>query len=491
MFQPAVKYLLFALFIVNFSTGLVLGEEGELTPELIRQLQDGFELDTQTQVTQNAVTNNSIDKLALNRGILRGHNGHFSHKIKFNGITNQGASGRCWLFAGLNTMRPIAMKNAKLEKIELSAAYLHFWDKLEKSNLFLEYMIEMRDTDYLDREWELVHKWTLGDGGWWNYVVDLVDKYGVVPEDVMPGTYSSENTRRMNTVLERKLRHDAVALHSMHQKGSSIKELRAYKQNALAEVYRFLVINIGEPPRQFEWRYEVKPEKSSSEDDGKADDDENEDEESVENKNLASTGVITPKQFYQKFVDLKLNDYVCLYNDQVNPYLKHYQFKRSKNMVGRGDMNFVNIPIDQMKQIAMNSVVDNRPVWFAADVGKDQSSEHGIMAADLFEYGPLFDLDLSISKADQVKYRGGTSNHAMVFMGVDVKDGHPAKWLVENSWGEKNGHKGVWTLYDDWFNRHMYVIIVHKDHVPQKIMQAFEQPAQQLPAWYPGAAGVE
>ena len=218
MFQPAVKYLLFALFIVNFSTGLVLGEEGELTPELIRQLQDGFELDTQTQVTQNAVTNNSIDKLALNRGILRGHNGHFSHKIKFNGITNQGASGRCWLFAGLNTMRPIAMKNAKLEKIELSAAYLHFWDKLEKSNLFLEYMIEMRDTDYLDREWELVHKWTLGDGGWWNYVVDLVDKYGVVPEDVMPGTYSSENTRRMNTVLERKLRHDAVALHSMHER---------------------------------------------------------------------------------------------------------------------------------------------------------------------------------------------------------------------------------------------------------------------------------
>ena len=170
--------------------------------------------------------------------------------------------------------------------------------------------------------------------------------------------------------------------------------------------------------------------------------------------------------------------------------MKHYEFKRSRNMVGRPEMHFVNIPIQQMKSIAMKSILHNQPVWFAADMGKDQSTKHGLMAADLFDYGPLFGLDLSISKSDQVKYRGGTSNHAMVFMGVDVKNNKPVKWLVENSWGDSRGDKGIWTMYDDWFNRNMYVIIVHKDHVPQKILKVFDEPAKQLPAWYPGAPGI-
>ena len=341
-------------------------------------------------------------------------------------------------------------------------------------------MIELRDVDFLDRRWQAVHKWSLGDGGWWNYVVGLVDKYGVVPKDVMPETRSSENTHLMNRVLERKLRADAVRLHALARKGGTVDQLRAFKAEALAEVYRFLVINLGEPPESFSWRYQIKLE----------DKDRNEQAGIPEQKNLRSAKVYTPKAFYKAFVGVDLSQYVCLYSDPVNPYGRHYRFDQARNIVGADEMHFVNIEIDRMKQIAMNSVLANEPVWFAADVGKDQSTKHGLMAGDLYRYGPLFDLDLSISKADRIRYMAGGSNHAMVFMGVDVKDGKPRKWLVENSWGDKKGNRGTWTLGDGWFDEHVYVIIVHRRHVAQPILAVFGQEPKTLPPWYPGAPGI-
>lgn len=490
-------------FLISFSPAASSHAEdnGALTPDLIKHLQDGFKLDPATQAVQNAVTNNRIDSLVLNRGIIRGHDGHFTHKINFKGITDQHASGRCWMFAGFNVMRPHTMKANKLPKVEFSAAYLLFWDKLEKSNLYLEYMIEMRDTSFLDREWELVHEWTLSDGGWWNYVVNLVHKYGVVPQEIMPETHSSNNTRFMNRILEQKLKKDAVKLHEMHKRGASLDELRNYKKNALAEVYRFLVINLGEPPKQFEWRYEKtstnkdKSDKEVSQDKGQdkseEDNKDEKEEDSVENKKLVSTGMLTPQQFYKEYVNYNLDQYVTLYHDPVNPLMKHYEFSRSKNMAGTPEMNFVNIPMQQMQEITKNSIIDNRPVWFAADVGKDQSSKHGLMAKGLYNYAQLFNLDLELSKAQRVKYRAGASNHAMVFMGVDIRDDKPVKWLVENSWGTKSGDNGTWTLYKNWFDEHVYLVIVHRDHVPQDILKVFNEPAKSLPAWYPGAVGIQ
>lgn len=456
---------------------------GELSNKLLQQLRDGFEMTPADRATYNAATNNRLSELALNRQIVRGHDGHFSHKIKFKGITNQKASGRCWLFAGLNTMRPRVIEEKDLEAFEFSAAFLQFYDKLEKSNNYLEAMIEMRDRDYLDRDWELVHEWALSDGGWWNYVVALIDKYGVVPAEAMPETHSSNNTRDMNRVLERLLRARAVAMHRRHREGASLAELRKFKQQVLAEVYRVLALNLGEPPTEFEYRYKPKQ---------KSDD---EDEEDQESSPLAAQPTppkkYTPQTFYREFVGVDLADYVCLYSDPNQQTGKHYKFARARNIYGAPEMHFVNLTSDSLKAVCQASIVANEPVWFAADVGHDQSSKLGIMADKLFDYGTLFDLDLAITKAERIRYRLGGSNHAMVLMGVDVRDGKPAKWLVENSWGAEKGERGTWTIYNGWFNEHVYAVIVNRRHVPADVLRAFEQKPTELPTWYPGAPGVK
>jgi len=456
---------------------------GELSPALVEDIRGSFEMDAETRVRHNAVTNNSINDLALNRGIVAGQDGHFSHKINFKGITNQKASGRCWLFAGLNTMRPKVIREKKLPEFEFSVAYLQFWDKMEKANLFLETMIEMRETSYLDREWEHVLQWTMGDGGWWNFVVDLIEKYGVVPKDVMPETQSSENTKVMNAVLDRKLRADTVTIRKMHAAGASVNELRAFKEESLKEIYRFLVINLGEPPTEFEWRYAIKNKKDDEDESPSA-----AKESKVEDLTPAVT--YTPKEFYERFVGVPLSDYVCLYSDPLSEFHKHYRFTRSKNVFGKPDMNFVNLPIGDLKTYAMQAIVANEPVWFAANVGRDRSDKLGIMADRLYDYDPLFGLDTQVSKVDRLKLRAGASNHAMALMGVDIRDGKPVKWLVENSWGKERGDQGVYTLHNDWFDEHVYNIIIHKRHVPADVLNVFDEEATSLPPWYPSVPSV-
>ena len=453
---------------------------GALTPELLANLRDGYEMDAGDRARHNAVTNTEINKLALNREIVAGEDGHFSHKIKTKGITNQKSSGRCWMFAGFNVMRPKVINELGLDGFEFSNAYLQFWDKMEKSNLYLEDIIELRDVDRLDREWLLVNEWLVGDGGWWNYVTGLISKYGAVPSSVMPETHSSENTSTMNKVLARLLHSQAAALIKAGEAGSGEKALRTMKEKSLKEIYRFWAINLGEPPTEFEWRYQVKSK------DGKED-------ETVEvaDKNLTSARSYTPQSFYKEFVGIDLNEFVCLYNDPSQEMNAHYRFHRARNIAGEDDMNFVNIEVSQMKEIAVKSVLANQAMWFAVNMSEDQSREHGMMEVDLYDYETLFDVKLDLSKAERSRFGAGASNHAMVLTGVDLKEGKPTKWLVENSWGDEKGNKGRWTLYDDWFTEHVYTIIVHRKHVSKETLAIFDLGAKVLPAWYPGAKGID
>lgn len=458
---------------------------GTLTPEFLTTLREGFEMTSDDLVRHNAVTNNEINSLALNRQIIAGEDGQFSHKIKTKGITNQKSSGRCWMFAGFNVMRPKVIHEQGLESFEFSTSYLQFWDKMEKSNLYLEDVIELRDADRLDREWLLINEWMVGDGGWWNYVVGLVGKYGVVPSSVMPETHSSENTGTMNLVLDRLLRAKANEILEAAHRGTSVEDLRIIKNKGLADVYRFLVINLGEPPTTFEYRY-----KSKSEDDEDQDDKKEGVLPPVEEP-LTEWKSYTPQTFYRDFVGLDLADFVCLYNDPSQELGGHFRFHRARNIAGAKDMHFANISIEEMKKTAVKSVLANEPMWFAVNMGFDQSTEHGLMQVDLFDYETLFGLELDLTKAERSRFGAGASNHAMVLMGVDLKEGEPRKWLVENSWGDAKGKKGTWTLYDEWFTEHVYTIIVNKKHVAPDTLAIFDKEAEVLPAWYPGAQGIE
>lgn len=457
---------------------------GALTPEFLAQLREGYEMTAGDRACHNAVTNNDVSSLALNRDVLRGDDGHFSHRIKSKGITHQKKSGRCWMFAGLNVLRPQVIREHGMAEFEFSTAYLQFWDKLEKSNLYLESVIELRDADYLDRDWESVNKLTLEDGGWWHYVVGLVEKYGVVPAAAMPETHSGSHTETLNHILGRLLRARAVRMLEQYADGAGLEVLRAGKLAALRDVYRFLVINLGEPPAEFEWRYRRRSQPDGSGEDSAVN------MRTVAEDSLTPLERHTPHSFSRKYLGSSLADFVCLYNDPYNELGRHYRFNRAHNIVGTECMHFVNIDTAPMKKIATASILANEPVWFAVNMHVDQSGEHGLMEHQLFDYETLFGIDLTLSKANRARFHVGGSCHAMTLMGVDLaKDGQPRKWLVENSWGDEKGNKGLWTLHDKWFDEHVYAIIVHKRHVPPAIMKHFEEKPIDLPAWYPGARG--
>ncbi len=482
-----IRTLLLIIVVTSFLPA-VRGADDGLTPEFLDSLRQSYKQD---DVRFNALAANPINDLVLNRSVVDAHNTHFSYRIRFKGVTNQHQSGRCWMFAGLNTLRPAIITKNKLDEFEFSETYLQFWDKLEKANLYLEYMIELRDADPLSREWESVQKMTLDDGGWWQSVVALVAKYGVVPKEAMPATTASDNTGALNTVLERKLHVDGAKIRELSRAGSDVNALRAYKKQAMVEVYRILAQTLGEPPQEFTWRPTKK--KDDAEKGGKKKEEAKSEVKTNEpalDIDLTPAKKYTPLSFYHEMVGTALEDYVCLYYDALNPMLKHYTFERSRNLADKADVDFVNIGLDAMKQIAMESVMANEPVWFAADVGKDQSKTLGIMAANLYNYGPLFDVDLNLDRAQRIRFRDGGANHAMVFMGVDVVDNKPVKWLVENSWGADKGDKGSWTLYNNWFDEHVYMVIVNKRHVPAAMLKVFTEPVTMLPPWYPGAAGV-
>ena len=436
-------------------------DEGALTVEQIELIRSNFRMDTHGMAMYNAITNNDIKSLALNRDILREHNEVFSHKIKAKGVTNQKSSGRCWLFAGLNVMRPAVIEKYKLSDFEFSQNYLAFWDKMEKANCFLEQIIEFRDRDLLDREMEILLCSPFSDGGWWNYVVELIEKYGVVPKEIMPETRSSGNTGMMNRLISRKLRADAVKLRGLNENGKSVEELRSEKEGMLAEVYRMLVMNLGKPPHEFKYRFE--------------------DRDSV----VSEMRKFTPKEFYDDFVGVDLGEYVNIFNDPTKEYGKYYSLRLTRNIYDGENVSYANVAIEKLKDAAMKSVLDDEPVWFSCDVGKDQSREHGIMAMGIYDYSSIYNTDISMTKAERALYREGAPNHAMVFVGVDVENNRPVKWLVENSWGTKKGSGGYWTLYDTWFDNYVYNVIVKKKYVPKDILKIYEQKPIVLPPWDP------
>ena len=461
-------------YLISLAVGLItilsasslFAGTGGLTDETISKIRSSFKMDSHTRAMYNAVTNSDISGLALNRDILRQHNEIFSHKIEAKGITNQKSSGRCWLFAGLNVLRPAVIEKHNLKSFELSQNYLAFWDKLEKANSFLEHIIEFRDRDILDREMEFILRKPIPDGGYWENVVNLVEKYGVVPKEIMPETNSSGNTGRMNMLISRKLRADAVKLRQMHGEDKPVKKLRAKKARMMAEVYKMLVMNLGEPPSEFQWRFEDA------------------------NAVVSELKTYTPKSFYDDFVGVDLRQYVDIFNDPSKPYSKHYAIALTRNLYDGDDAHFANVEMQTLKAIAVKAVLADEPLWFSCDVGKDQSREHGIMAMELFDYDSIYGTKTAMTKAERSLFRESVPNHAMVLIGVDMQNDKPVKWLVENSWGEDKGSKGRWTLYDSWFDTNVYSIIVKRKYVPDEVLKIFEQPAIQRPVWDPAYAFV-
>jgi bleomycin hydrolase len=350
-----------------------------------------------------------------------------------------------------------------LDEFEFSENHLFFWDKLEKANLFLEAMIERRDRDLQDREIDWLWEHPCPDGGQWNGFVELVKKYGVVPSAVMPENEQSKESRVWSGLLSRKLRKDAIELREMHDRGKDLKDLRARKMDMLEEVYRVLAVSLGDPPTEFVWRYEDK--------DG----------------NVSEPKRYTPKEFFEEVVGSDLDEYVYFLNHPTQPYGRMYEIQFDRGMWDRPNMTVANVSAEDLKDYTLKSVLDGEPVWFGCDVGKEHHRDKGIgmMASGVYRYDAVYGVDFSMTKEERILSRDGVPSHAMVLMGVDMDGDRPVKWLVENSWGTDYGDEGMWMLSDRWFDDYVYGAVVHKKHVPKKVLDLLKTKPVLLPPWDP------
>jgi len=436
-------------------------DKGALTEAVRDEIRSSFRLEGDTRILHHALRDHDIKKIVLNQSLYVAADPYFTHQIDIKGITDQKKTGRCWLFAGYNILRPIVQQKLNLETFEFSQSYGQFWDKLEKANLFLEAVLRTAGLDLKDRKVEWLLKRPFPDGGQWNMVVDLCDKYGVVPKEVMPETHSSSNTAMMNRLISRKLRLGASILREMHTGGKTAEALEAKKLDILKDVYKMLVIHLGEPPTEFTWRYEDKDEKI----------------------NEAKT--YTPVQFYQEVVGKNLSEYVCLYHCPVHPFNALYRIELDRNLFDREDMTFLNAAVEDLKALTIAQLLDDEGVWFGCDVGKDLYSDKGFMALGMYDYEELYDVDLGLSKKDRINFHDSVPTHAMAIIGVDMREEKPVKWLIENSWGEERGDKGKYTMTDAWFDEYVFAVVVDRKYLPERLLKILEENPTILPPWDP------
>jgi bleomycin hydrolase len=439
----------------------------EICREEITAFENAFEAEPRNRIALNAVTKTSLKAVALNRKAVTRHNHTFSHVVKAGAATSQNHSGRCWMFAGLNLFRMKAAEQMNLEDFEFSQNYQMFWDKLEKSNYFLETILSTLDEQADGRLISWICHDPIQDGGQWDMFVNLVKKYGVVPKEVMPETESSSATGIMNDRITTKLREYAAILRQAHHDEESPDAIRARKARMLEEVYRMLCIHLGEPPKEFHWQWRDK------------------------DKEFHRDGTITPQQFLEKHVPIDLDSMVCLIHcpQKTRDYNTLYTIQYLGNVVGGQIIKYLNVEIDVMKQAAIGMIRDEKPVWFGCDVGKHFDRELGLMDMDLLDYEGIYGTQFGMDKGTRLDYGGSQMTHAMVFTGVDLEeDGSPRKWRVENSWGDKPGDKGFMVMTDRWFEEYNYEVVVETQYLPKELLPILDNDPVGLPPWDPMGA---
>ncbi len=409
------------------------------------------------------MTVTTIDKISLNRAVVTDMDDSFSCKLDDWAVTNQRKSGRCWIFAGTNLLRVDAMKKMNLKEFEFSQSYIFFWDKIERANYFLESIIDTAGRPDGDRTVDFLLDNVANDGGQWNMFAGLVRKHGLVPKTAMPESESSSNSSAMNKALKVKLREGAKRLREMYAKGDSLKELREAKHEILTVIYRILSIHIGTPPSRFDWQWRDKDNK------------------------FHRDGELTPQEFARKYITVDLDEYVCLVHDPRpnSPFGRTFTVAYLGNVVGGEPVKYLNVDIDTMKKIAMRTLLDGEPVWFGCDCSPQMDRDMGLWDAHLFDYEGVYDTKFSLNKAERLIYHQSSMNHAMLFTGVDMVDGRPRRWRVENSWSEGRGKKGFFIMNDSWFDEYMYEIAARKSYLSKELQKALELDPIVLPPWDP------
>ncbi|MBQ2374373.1 MAG: C1 family peptidase [Alistipes sp.] len=458
------KMFLTVLLMAGMLSASAQTKGGGISEDMLSRIRQSYAATPEQKAVKNALASTSMATLAINSENLAMMDTHFSHRVETKGITDQKSSGRCWLFTGLNVLRAKMITKYDLPSLEFSQNYNSFYDQLEKSNLFLQSIIDTRDLPLDDRKVEWLMKNAIGDGGQFTGVSNLIMKYGVVPKSAMPETFQSNNTSQMANILRLKLREFALELREL--KPAKAMER---KEEMLAEIYVILVECLGVPPTEFEWaRYDKAG-------------------------NLVSKKTYTPKSFYDEYIgeDLEQN-YIMVMNDPSREYNKVYEIEYDRHVYDGENWLYVNLPIERVKELAIASIKDNTAMYFSCDVGKFIDRSKGTLDIYNFDYASLFNTSFPMDKKQRIQTFSSGSSHAMTLIAVDLDEqGNSKKWMVENSWGASSGYQGNLIMTDEWFNEYMFRVVVERKYVPEDILKMLEQKPILLPAWDPMFAPEE
>ena len=429
-------------------------KDGGISKQMLQQIEKQNAPTPSDRALRNALASNAIDALAKNQQNAGALDTYFSVETKKQSITNQKSSGRCWMFSGLNVLRANFAKRTDSLKVTFSQDYLFFYDQLEKANLMLQGVIDTGKKPIDDLRVQFFFHHPLNDGGTFCGVADLTEKYGLVPTEVQPETFSAESTSRMSRIIASKLREFGLELRKMVAEGKKAKDIQQRKTEMLSEVYHMLVITLGEPVKEFTYAFRDK--------NGKA---------------LTPAKKYTPQSFYQEVVGDKLNGtFIMVMNDPRRDYYKTYEVEYDRHTYDGHNWKYLNLPMEEIEQLAIASLKDGRKLYSSYDVGKQLDRQRGYADTENFDYASLFGTTFNMNKAERIATFDSGSTHAMTLTAVDLDaQGQPLKWKVENSWGADSGHQGCIIMSARWFREYMFRLVVDKQYVSEKLLKDYEQ----------------
>ncbi|MBR1710791.1 MAG: C1 family peptidase [Clostridia bacterium] len=434
-----------------------------ITPELQQQFSDAYITNPARQMATLALSKSDLADVAFVPQSANQLRHKFSISIPTMEVTNQHASGRCWLFAATNVLRERIANARNIEKFELSQSYLAFWDKFERCNYFLESMIKTADRKPDDRTVMFILQTGVHDGGQWDMFANIVRKYGIVPKDCFDDTKQSNNTRQMNYVINRALKVGAVKLRRMIEANCGMDAVQSEKNAILSNIYGFLCSCYGNPPTQFDFQWVDK------------------------DKVYHCEAGLTPLTFAERYgVPELLNETVSIIHAPTGdkPYDRTFTIEYLGNVVGGKEVCHLNLSLDDFKAAILRQLEDGKIVWFGSDVGHYGERTLGIWDDASFNYELISGLDLSMSKTDALDYSLSAMDHAMVLTGVHLENGKPVRWRIENSWGDEKGEKGYYICSDSWFNQYVFQAAVEKAYLGDKAALANQTPIVLKP-WDP------
>ena len=428
-------------------------KDGGISKKMLGDIQKEQKLSASDRALVNAIASNNIDELTKNYQNSGAFDTHFSIETKKQTITDQKQSGRCWMFSGMNVLRSDFNLRTDSLIVDFSQAYLFFWDQLEKANLMLQGVIDTADKPIDDQRVQFFFHHPIGDGGTFCGVADLADKYGMVPREVMPETYSSDNTSKARALISSKLREYGLQLREMVAKGKKAAALEKAKTRMLSQIYRMLQLTIGNPPEKFTYAFKTSKDKAGE------------------------TKEYTPMSFYQEVMGGKqLNGtFIMVMNDPRREYYKTYEVEYDRHTYDGHNWKYVNLPMDDIEQMAIATLKAGHKLYSSYDVGKMLDRKRGYADTENFDYGSLFGTTFGMDKAQRISTFDSGSTHAMTLTAVDLDaKGKATKWKVENSWGATWGQQGCLIMTDRWFREYMFRLVVPNEYVPARIMQAYQ-----------------